>query len=504
MMSNENGLILIVDDTEQNLEVLGSLLSENNYDLAIATNGIEAIESINNTIPDLILLDIMMPEIDGYETCRRIKQQERTKDIPIIFLTAKVETEDIIKGFHVGGIDYITKPFRKEELLARVMTHIKLRKTQKALVESEAKLRNFVNNSEDGIILLNEDGLILEWNPKMERMTGLFFEEVGNSSFSEIYYKILDSDKNDSEQTRLKNDINYMCKTGEVPYSYKNQEIIICNIDGSKNVLENGFFTIETVKGFMVGANFRDVTIRKRIQEEIEKIQRLDAIGILASGIAHNFNNIMQGIVGNIELALEKISKNDRVDDLLINALKNLPRAKELTNELITFAKNSLLKKVKLNADGILNQIKNETAVSPGVCIEYDRAEELWSIDADEFQIKQAIGNIVSNAVQSIKNSGKVYVHALNVSEEEVRKIPVIIQKSRYIKISVKDEGIGIPRENYKKIFDPFFTTNRPNRRGLGLSIAYSIIRRHDGYMDFTSEIGSGTTFNVYLPVSEE
>lgn len=504
MMSNESGLILIVDDTEQNLEVLGNLLSENNYDLAIATNGIEALESINTTIPDLILLDILMPEIDGYETCQRIKQQERTRDIPIIFLTAKVETEDIIKGFHVGGIDYITKPFRKEELLARVHTHIKLRKTQKALIESENKLRNFVNNSEDGIILLNEDGHIVEWNPKIEKMTGLFFLEVHDSLFAEIFYKILDSENNDYDEQRLRNDIQYMSKTGEIPYSYKNQEVVINNIDGTKSVLENSFFTIETGKGFMVGANFRDITIRKRIQEEIEKIQRLDAIGILAGGIAHNFNNIMQGIVGNVELALEKISKNERADDLLVNALKNLPRAKELTNELITFAKNSLLRKQKVALKNVLLGIKKEIEPATDIKLDISVADDLWLILADEFQIKQALANMIQNAIQAMQHPGAITIKVVNVSEEDARKTPIIIQKCRYIKLSIKDQGIGIPRENYKKIFDPFFTTNKPNRRGLGLAITYSIIRRHDGYLDFTSEIGVGTTFNVYLPVEDE
>ena len=337
-MSNTKGLILIVDDTEQNLEVLGNLLSENNYDLAIATNGIEAIESINTTIPDLVLLDVMMPEIDGFETCKRIKQQERTKDLPIIFLTAKVETEDIIRGFHVGGIDYITKPFRKEELLARVDTHVKLRKTQKALKESEAKLRNLVTNSEDGIILISEEGRILEWNPKMEKFTGLFEIEVKNNFFWEIYSKLVSEDNSDLNENQIKNDIKYISQTGEISNRYKNQEVVITSIDGIKCITECSFFSIETENGFMTGAIFRDITVRKRIQEEIEKIQRLDSIGILAGGIAHNFNNIMQGIIGNIELAIEKIGKDEKINELLFSALKSLPKAKELTNELITFA----------------------------------------------------------------------------------------------------------------------------------------------------------------------
>lgn len=502
-MSDTKGLILIVDDTEENLEVLGNLLTENNYDLAIATNGIEAIESINTTIPDLVLLDVMMPEIDGFETCKRIKQQERTKDLPIIFLTAKVETEDIIRGFHVGGIDYITKPFRKEELLARVDTHVKLRKTQKALKESEAKLRNLVANSEDGIILISEEGRILEWNPKMEKFTGLFEIEVKNNFFWEIYSKLVSEDNIDLNENQIKNDIKYISQTGEISNRYKNQEVVITSIDGIKCITECSFFSIETENGFMTGAIFRDITVRKRIQEEIEKIQRLDSIGILAGGIAHNFNNIMQGIIGNIELAIEKIGKDHKINDLLFSALKSLPKAKELTNELITFAKNSFIRKSKVSVNNLIKLLINNYNNYPKVVFEYQTENNLWFINADEFQLKQAIENIIQNAIDSMKNIGTITIKTKNLSEDDTRKIPIIIQKGNYILISVKDEGIGIPKENYKRIFDPFFTTYKPTKRGLGLSIAHSIIRRHDGYIDFTSEIGIGSTFNIYLPVIE-
>lgn len=502
-MNNTNGLILIVDDTEQNLEVLGNILSENQYDLAIATNGIEAIDLVHSKIPDLILLDVMMPEMDGIETCQRLKQSERTKNIPIIFLTAKVETEDILKGFLVGGIDYITKPFRKEELLARVSTHVKLQKTQKALSDSEKKLRNLVENSEDGIILLNEEGLIVEWNPKMEKMTGLFYSEVLETPFHDIFYKILDIKENKNFEQKLKNDFKNILMTGEIPNNYKNQEITVLNIDGSRSVLENSFFTIGTENGYMVGANFRDITVRKRIREEIEKIQKLEAIGTLAAGIAHNFNNLMQGILGNIELALVNVEENEKTFNLLISALKSIPRARDLTNELITFARGGVPLKNKIDLLNILDVLLADSAEAPGITIENRIAENLWQIEADSIQLKQALNNIILNAIQSMPKGGTVLIKAVNISEEETRKIPIIFQREKYIKISIRDQGIGIPRENYTKIFDPFFTTNMALRKGLGLSIAHSIIRRHEGYIDFTSEIGSGTTFNIYLPAAE-
>ncbi|MCK5877437.1 MAG: diguanylate cyclase [Candidatus Marithrix sp.] len=123
----KKSLILIVDDNPQNLQVLGSILKEHGYKPAAAQNGEKAIEFVQKKIPDLILLDIMMPGMDGIEVCRRFKVQESTKDIPIIFITALSEIQDKLKAFAIGGVDYITKPFIAEEVLARINVHLNLK-----------------------------------------------------------------------------------------------------------------------------------------------------------------------------------------------------------------------------------------------------------------------------------------------------------------------------------------------------------------------------------------
>jgi two-component system, sensor histidine kinase and response regulator len=138
MIDGYQPTILVVDDNEQNLTVVGKMLIESGYKISLVSSGSHALESINNLLPDLILLDIMMPEMDGFEVCKRLKEMTKTKDIPVIFLTARVETEDIVSGFKVGAVDYIIKPFKREELLARVNTHIKLMNAERSLRESLA------------------------------------------------------------------------------------------------------------------------------------------------------------------------------------------------------------------------------------------------------------------------------------------------------------------------------------------------------------------------------
>ena len=126
-MQNKKKLILIADDNHENRQVLGSLLTISGYEVGVSSDGPKTLEFVKNKLPDLILLDIVMPGMDGFEVCEKIKSGLLTKHIPIIFLTAKTSTEDILRGFKVGGVDYVTKPFNAEELIARVDTHIEMK-----------------------------------------------------------------------------------------------------------------------------------------------------------------------------------------------------------------------------------------------------------------------------------------------------------------------------------------------------------------------------------------
>lgn len=133
--------VLVVDDNLHNVQVLGGHLRSEGYDLVIARNGQQGLEVAARTLPDLILLDVMMPVMDGYETCAALKADPLLAAIPVIFLTAKVETVDLVKGFQLGGVDYVTKPFNSVELLQRVRTQIELQRQRRDLAESYRALR---------------------------------------------------------------------------------------------------------------------------------------------------------------------------------------------------------------------------------------------------------------------------------------------------------------------------------------------------------------------------
>ncbi len=132
-MSERSGHILIVDDTPENIQVLGGMLRDGGYDVNAASSGQAALDSLDRVAPDLVLLDVIMPDMDGFEVCKRLKANAATAEIPVIFLTAKVETEDVVRGFELGAVDYVTKPFRSAELLERVGTHVTMNRLRREL-----------------------------------------------------------------------------------------------------------------------------------------------------------------------------------------------------------------------------------------------------------------------------------------------------------------------------------------------------------------------------------
>lgn len=141
--------VLIVDDISENLQVLGNILSERNLDVSFASNGQQALDAVEFEAPDVILLDISMPEMDGFEVCKRLQANPTTKDIPVIFLTAKTESESVVKGFKLGAVDYVTKPFNAAELVSRVFTHIELNLSRKLIKQQNQKLQKQNNDLQE-------------------------------------------------------------------------------------------------------------------------------------------------------------------------------------------------------------------------------------------------------------------------------------------------------------------------------------------------------------------
>jgi PAS domain S-box-containing protein len=243
-----------------------------------------------------------------------------------------------------------------------------------------------------------------------------------------------------------------------------------------------------------------DITEKQKLLETAQKHQKIESLGIMAGGIAHDFNNLLGGIYGFIDLA-RSTAKDPETKEYLDGTLNTMNRARGLTQQLLTFAKGGApVRKIERLIPFIQETVQFALSGS-NVSSSFDIPENLWLCNFDKNQIGQVIDNLVINAQQAMPMGGTIEVNAQNISFEG-KKHPILLQK-HYIKITVKDFGIGIPADILNRIFDPFFTT-KVKGHGLGLATSYSIINRHEGIIDVESEIGKGSSFHVYLPAVKE
>lgn len=244
-----------------------------------------------------------------------------------------------------------------------------------------------------------------------------------------------------------------------------------------------------------------DITERKHIEEELQKMQKLESLGRLAGGIAHDFNNVLGAISGFCHLAQLNMADKEKVLEHLNGIQKTVSRATHLARELLTFSRGGIPVKKLINVKELIKESTEFALSGSRVTAKYRFDKNLLSVNADKEQIGQAIQNLVMNADHAMPDGGTISIYAGNVGLQKGNRSA--LKQGKYVKIKIEDKGIGIPEEHLKNIFDPFFTT-KPTHQGLGLSTAYSIIRNHNGNIKVDSKPGVGTTFEIYFPASQK
>jgi nitrogen-specific signal transduction histidine kinase/ActR/RegA family two-component response regulator len=245
----------------------------------------------------------------------------------------------------------------------------------------------------------------------------------------------------------------------------------------------------------------RDVTERKKVEEELQKAQRLESLGILTGGIAHDFNNILVSIIGSFYLLKRHVKPGDKCFDYLIRAEKAALQAKDLTQQLLTFSKGGAPIKKTASISELIEDTAKFSLRGSRVRCECTMPDNLWPVEIDKGQISQVINNLIINAQQAMPSGGIIRIEAENVTIEPKDGLPLAAGK--YVRVGVRDQGIGIPKESLQKIFDPYFTTKKGGS-GLGLATSYSIIKKHGGYIKGESDTDTGTAFHIYLPASKK
>ncbi|MBU1140278.1 MAG: response regulator, partial [Proteobacteria bacterium] len=244
---------------------------------------------------------------------------------------------------------------------------------------------------------------------------------------------------------------------------------------------------------------FRDVTQKKKMEEELHKAQKIESLGVLAGGIAHDFNNLLTAILGNISLAKMHVRSPEKVTSYLENTERATQRAKGLTQQLLTFSKGGAPIKHTTTIGDLITDSTSFILRGSNVNCVYSIAEDLWPVEVDKGQFSQVTQNLAINASQAMINGGIITIAARNktLNAESVPPLP----PGQYIEVQFEDQGCGIAEEHLSKIFDPYFTSKQSGS-GLGLAISYSIIKNHDGLIQVQSTPGTGTTFTIYLPAA--
>ena len=245
----------------------------------------------------------------------------------------------------------------------------------------------------------------------------------------------------------------------------------------------------------------REVSERKRVEDELLKAQKLESLGVFAGGIAHDFNNILTAILGNLSFARMQLSPDNTIARRLEECEKATIRASDLTRQLLTFAKGGEPVKKLMDSTSLIREAASFVLHGSNVRSVIDLPSGLWCLEADGGQITQALSNLLINAAQSMSSGGEVIVEAANVRLEDDN--PHLLAPGPYLRITVVDHGCGIPQENLVRIFDPYFTT-KTQGSGLGLASVYSIVKRHGGTVAVSSAVGTGSSFSIYLPAAPE
>jgi two-component system, cell cycle sensor histidine kinase and response regulator CckA len=375
--------------------------------------------------------------------------------------------------------------------LLKLETEIKSHKRSvEALRVSEEHYRALVETTDTGYVILDGNGLVLDANKEYIRLTGRnsLYEILGKS----VIDWTAEGDKEANEGAVRQCLTHGFIRNFEV--TYKSPEGISIPVELNATVVRSG----DQLK---IVTLCRDITSRKHSEEMARNAQKLESLGVLAGGIAHDFNNFLTGIFGFIDIARLSIPQGNPACEHIDRAIAVFSRAKSLTQQLLTFSKGGMPVKKSVSIITLLKETVEFDLTGSNINPILDIKEDLWPCDADIHQIGQVLDNIVINARQAMPMGGSLEVSAHNVAEND--PVPAPLKPGRYVRLSVRDFGIGIPPDVLPRIFDPFFTTKQKGS-GLGLATSYSIVNKHNGHIFVESETGKGSTFTVFLPAAIE
>ena len=537
--------ILIADDNTDNLYYLEVMLKGAGHEVISARNGREALDRLSGTRCDLIISDILMPAMDGFQLCRECKKREDLGAIPFIFYTATYTDEKDRKlGLGIGADEYLIKPMEPDKLLGAIdrvlaaaagrrgeafadeedyLTEynrrliaklekkmaaleestrelerqvVERRQAEEALNNERLKLKTLSDNAPFGMVLIDNKGRYTYMNSRFRDMFGYDLSDIpdGRTWFRRVYP---DDRLRQEAITTWKEEIGGLSR-GE----RKLKVFAATCADGSQKMVN--FIPLKLASGDYL-VTCEDITELKKLERQLHQSQKMEAIGSLAGGIAHDFNNILTTLMGYAGLLQMEMDRHDPLGLYVEQIISASQKAANLTRSLLAFSRQQPIVLNPVNINDTIRSTEKllKRLLTEDVDFRVSLQPQDMVIMADATQIDQILFNLVANARDAMPKGGKLLI-ATSQTDIDERFVHThgYGKPGAYAMVIVSDTGTGMDEATKEKIFDPFFSTKEVGRgTGLGLSTVYGIVKQHDGFINVYSEPGKGTTFRIYLPL---
>lgn len=480
--------ILLVEDHPDSRRNLQRLIERRGHYVVAVASAEEAEAVLATQKFPFVILDWMLPGKSGVDLCREIRAGAGGDGMFILLVTARADTIDLQQALAAGANDYLTKPLDlgllnvRLSVAERQIRDLSERNEARAeLQESTRKVTNILEHTTDGFYAVDHDWRFTYLNSEAEAMLEFPRDELLGTVIWEKLPHLSGSLFETSFRTVM-------------------AEQIAVAFEATDNNGKTWFEVHSYPSGDGVSVFFRDITARKRAEGERLTMSKLESLGTLAGGIAHDLNNILTVISGNIGLAqIEAPSDCGNLLSFLAKAGQAAQHAAHLSSQLLTFSKGGAPLKKVTSVSELLEQATEFTLYGSNLRAEMQIAPNLWKAEVDASQIEQVVNALMLNAREAMPGGGTVRIAASNV---ELHDSSALLPAGRYIKVTVADGGEGIQEGSATKIFDPYFTT-KPAATGLGLAISYSIVKKHGGLLHLESSSPEGATFVFYLRATD-
>ena len=515
--------VLLVDDDERNLLAVATIL-EDLGEVVLARSGEEALRHLLKDEFAVILLDVYMPGMDGYETAQIIRTRDQTKGIPIVFLSAvNKEAEHLLRGYSMGAVDYVFKPVDPIILRSKVSVFVDLfektkeieRKAEQeqALLDENLRANAELLRAEQELrraeqrqsVIIQSLPLVLYLEPHgtsarrphfvsgdFKGITGFAFEAVRaepnlwvDRLHPEDRDRVLAAMEARQRSGRLAIEYRWLCADGQYKHLL-DQAVLLADADG--NPLE-------------FAGTLTDVSEQRSLESQLIQAQKMDAIGKLTGGIAHDFNNLLAAVIGGLSLIERRAALKEEDLRILGMTTRAAEQGTELVRRLLAFARRQNLEPRPIDLNALKRAIADLLVHTLGGLIDIDWriGARVWNAFADQTQLELALVNLIINARDAMPAGGTIIISAENHSF--ARGDSSAVGEGDFVRLAVTDTGTGISPADLEKVMEPFFTTKEVGKgSGLGLSMVYGFAKQSNGVFQISSELGKGTTAELWLP----